>query len=221
MAETKTEAETGGKPPPRGRMRAAQREFTRARLVDAAIEVFAERGYAHATVDEIAERAGATRATFYLHFKAKSDLLLDLLDRSAGHFDSAYRDLSPIAHAPTHESVRRWLAAVMQEWKVIADVARPVHEAATIEPEVHEILVKRNNGHIAALASALRTGAPRLAARDADVYASILLAPLSYYFRVFLSGDKFDQRRVLDAMAASWMAVMDRALSDVPAQGSP
>ena len=202
-----------GSAQPRGRMRAAQREFTRTRLVDAAVEVFAERGYARATVDEIAERAGATRATFYLHFKAKRDVLFDLLDRSAGHFNSAYRDLSPIAHAPTHESVRRWLAAVMQEWKVIADVARPVHEAATIEPEVHEILVRRNNTHVAELASALRAGAPALAARDADVYASILLAPLSYYFRVFLRGDKFDQRRVLDAMAASWMAVMDRALS--------
>lgn len=202
-----------GKAHPRGRMRAAQREFTRARLVDAAIEVFAERGYARATVDEIAERAGATRATFYLHFKAKRDVLLDLLDRNAGHFDSAYRDLSPIAHAPTHDSVRRWLAAVMREWTVIADVARPVHEAATIEPDVHEILVRRNNTHVAALADALRTVAPALAPRDADVYASILLAPLSYYFRVFLRGDTFDRRRVLDAMASSWMAVMDRALA--------
>jgi AcrR family transcriptional regulator len=201
------------KAPPRGRIRAAQREFTRARFVDAAIEIFAERGYAHTTVDEIAERAGATRATFYLHFKAKSDLPLELLVRSAGHFHSAYRDLTPIANAPTYDSVRLWLAAVMQEWKAIADLARPVHEAATIEPEVHEILVRRNNSQVAELALALRTGAPRLAARDAEVYASILLAPLSYYFRVFLRGDEFDQPRVLDAMAASWMAVMERALS--------
>jgi len=50
-------------------MRAAQREFTRARLVEAAIEVFAEKGYPRTTVDDIAERAGSTRATFYLHFK--------------------------------------------------------------------------------------------------------------------------------------------------------
>ena len=194
-------------------LREQQRAYTRKRLMEAAGQVFAARGYPDATVDEIATEAGASRATFYLHFKAKSDLPLELLVRSAGHFHSAYRDLTPIANAPTYDSVRLWLAAVMQEWKAIADLARPVHEAATIEPEVHEILARRNNSQVAELALALRTGAPRLAARDAEVYASILLAPLSYYFRVFLRGDEFDQPRVLDAMAASWMAVMERALS--------
>lgn len=204
------------KAPPRGRMRAAQREFTRTRLVDAAVAVFAERGYARATVDEIAERAGATRATFYLHFKAKSDLLLDLLDRGASHFHGVYEDLSPVAHAPTYASVRRWLAVAMHEWEAIADLARPVYEAASIEPEIHEILHARNAVQITELADALRKGAMSLSARDGEVYASILLAPLSYYFQLFLRGEKFDQRRVLDAMAEAWMAVITRATAESP-----
>jgi AcrR family transcriptional regulator len=216
MAETSppATAEAGGRTPPRGRMRAAQREFTRARLVDAAVAVFAERGYARTTIDEIAERAGATRATFYLHFKAKGDLLLDLMDRGAGHFHGVYRDLSPIAHAPSYESVRRWLATAMHEWQAIADLARPVQEAAILEPEVHEIQVRRNNEQIAELAQALRVGAPALKPRDAEVYASILLAPLSYYFQLYLRREQFDQRRVLDVMAASWMAVIGQAQSE-------
>src|ERR1700761_7867655 len=87
---------------PRGRMRAAQREFTRTRLVEAAIEVFAEKGYARTTVDDIAERAGSTRATFYLHFKAKSDVLSELMARGERHFHQVYQGLSPIiAQQPT------------------------------------------------------------------------------------------------------------------------
>src|SRR5215471_17847349 len=73
-------------PRPRGRMREAQREFTRTRLVEAAIEAFKESGYAHATIEEIADRAGTTRATFYLHFKSKSEIIAVLQERSQEYF---------------------------------------------------------------------------------------------------------------------------------------
>jgi AcrR family transcriptional regulator len=189
-------------------MRAAQREFTRNRLIEAAIEVFAEKGYARTTVDDIAERAGSTRATFYLHFKAKSDLLSELIGRGERHYHKIYQDLSPIAQRPTLAGVRMWLSVAMAEWKSIANLSRPVYEAASIEPEVNDILAARNNGQIAELADALRAGAPSLSAPDAEVYASILLAPLSYYFQVFLRGRPFNERRVLDAMASAWMAIM-------------
>jgi AcrR family transcriptional regulator len=199
---------SGQKTPPRGRMRAAQREFTRTRIIEAAIEVFAEKGYARTTVDDIAERAGSTRATFYLHFKTKSDVLSELMSRSERHFYKIYQGLSPIAQRPTLAGVRMWLSMAMTEWKAVANLSRPVLEAASIEPEVGDILTARNDGQIAELAQALRDGVPALSAPDAAVYASILLAPLAYYFQLFLRGRPFNERRVLDAMASAWMAIM-------------
>jgi AcrR family transcriptional regulator len=189
-------------------MRAAQREFTRTRLIEAAIEVFAEKGYARTTVDDIAERAGSTRATFYLHFKAKSDVLSELIIRGERHYHKIYQDLSPIARRPTLAGVRMWLSVAMAEWKAIADLSRPVHEAASIEPEVNDILTARNDAQVAELADSLRDGAPALSRPDAEVYASILLAPLTHYFLLFLRGRPFNERRVLDAMASAWMAIM-------------
>ena len=50
---------------------------TRARLVAAAAEVFAERGYDGAGVQEIARRAGLTTGAIYANFRGKADLLLD------------------------------------------------------------------------------------------------------------------------------------------------
>jgi AcrR family transcriptional regulator len=48
-------------------------------LADAAAELFLEQGYARTTVDQIAIRAGVSRATFFNYFQAKSDVLwLDL-----------------------------------------------------------------------------------------------------------------------------------------------
>jgi TetR/AcrR family fatty acid metabolism transcriptional regulator len=48
--------------------------------MDAAIKVFAERGFHTATVAEIAKAAGVADGTIYLYFKGKDDLLLRLFD---------------------------------------------------------------------------------------------------------------------------------------------
>jgi TetR/AcrR family transcriptional repressor of nem operon len=53
----------------------------RADLLDAGLELFAERGFAKATIAEIVERAGVAQGTFYLHFATKEALLSALQDR--------------------------------------------------------------------------------------------------------------------------------------------
>lgn len=50
-------------------------------LLDAGLEVFAERGYAKTTIAEIVERAGVAQGTFYLHFATKEALLFALQER--------------------------------------------------------------------------------------------------------------------------------------------
>ena len=51
-------------------------------LIQAAAEVFAERGYAGAGVAEIARRAGVTTGAIYSRYSGKSELLLEALKRS-------------------------------------------------------------------------------------------------------------------------------------------
>ncbi|WP_410596788.1 TetR/AcrR family transcriptional regulator [Amycolatopsis sp. lyj-23] len=48
---------------------------TRVRLLDAALDLFGERGYDSVTVAEIAERAGLTKRTFFRHFADKREVL--------------------------------------------------------------------------------------------------------------------------------------------------
>ncbi|MEU0532926.1 TetR/AcrR family transcriptional regulator [Amycolatopsis tolypomycina] len=48
---------------------------TRERLLDAALDLFGERGYDSVTVAEIAERAGLTKRTFFRHFADKREVL--------------------------------------------------------------------------------------------------------------------------------------------------
>jgi TetR/AcrR family transcriptional regulator len=58
--------------------RAPATRDTKERVLNAALSVFAERGYQAATVEEIAERAGMTKGAVYYWFRDKEDLACDL-----------------------------------------------------------------------------------------------------------------------------------------------
>lgn len=80
-----------------GRPRASSRGM----LAEAAGELFLEQTYAGTTVDDIARRAGVSRATFFNYFAAKSDLLWLEVDESLAAFPAmlaeADDDVEPMA----------------------------------------------------------------------------------------------------------------------------
>jgi AcrR family transcriptional regulator len=61
-------------PSRRGRPRGSTRE----RILDVALELFAEHGYEQTSLREIAERLGVTKAALYFHFERKEDILFEL-----------------------------------------------------------------------------------------------------------------------------------------------
>lgn len=85
---------------------ASQRRLeTRTRLLDAAIEVFAEEGVHSASVEAICQRADFTRGAFYSNFSSKEELFLAVLDRElSSRVDAA--ELKARALAPTLKARR-------------------------------------------------------------------------------------------------------------------
>lgn len=59
--------------------RAQKQVVTRSALLESAADVFARRGYAAATVEEITESAGYSRGAFYSNFDDKEELFLTLI----------------------------------------------------------------------------------------------------------------------------------------------
>jgi TetR/AcrR family fatty acid metabolism transcriptional regulator len=56
-------------------------EVTRERILDAAAEVLARRGYDAANVDEIARKSGASKGAIYFHFPSKEEMALHLVQK--------------------------------------------------------------------------------------------------------------------------------------------
>jgi AcrR family transcriptional regulator len=65
-----------------------RRAETRRRLLEAALEVFAEEGFGRSTVDMVCARAGYTRGAFYSNFVSLDELFLAMWEqRSAAQID--------------------------------------------------------------------------------------------------------------------------------------
>lgn len=66
------------------RQRRPKRAEVRHRLLDAAFRVFAQRGYAEATLDEIAAQAGFSKGAVYSNFSSKEEVFYALLRERVG-----------------------------------------------------------------------------------------------------------------------------------------
>ncbi len=64
----------------RGRRRALTREEREKQILNEAIHVFARKGYAATSVNDIVESAGVSRGTFYHYFSCKEDIFLRIID---------------------------------------------------------------------------------------------------------------------------------------------
>ena len=85
-------------------------EARRELIESAAVRLFAARGYAGTTLDEVAAEAGVTKPMVYRHFRSKKDLYLALLAR---HRDDMPTFFERTAHETTWEGRLR---AMLELW---------------------------------------------------------------------------------------------------------
>lgn len=129
----------------------------RRRLQEAALELYAERGYDATTTAEIAARAGVTERTFFRHFADKREVLFggeaELRDTMVGAITEA-----PAGTAPLDLVVSAYLAAVP-----LFVAGRPVAERRARLIATAPALQERAHAKSAALADAVVSA---LVARD-------------------------------------------------------
>jgi AcrR family transcriptional regulator len=101
---------------------------TRERLIDAAAQVFAQRGVEAATLDEVAAAAGYTKGAVYSNFASKTDLLIALLERRIESQSAEYsqrfegQDIDSVARGllvpadHMEESERQFLMLFAEFW---------------------------------------------------------------------------------------------------------
>ena len=113
-----------GEPASKRALRSQGRKTMR-KLLDAAMVVFARRGYHAARVDDIVKVARTSHGTFYLYFSNKEDLLRALVGE-AGEVVAALDDaLGPVGpDAEGWQELRTWMERFSVAWQRYAPVLR-------------------------------------------------------------------------------------------------
>ena len=114
------EDHSGGPQPRRRLTQAESREQTRHRLLGAAAKVFAEKGYAGASLEEISELAGYTTGALYYHFSNKQQLFLELLragwSRQNSNWAGTVTTVFEDARSDPFDALDRFVAT-LAEWE--------------------------------------------------------------------------------------------------------
>ncbi len=124
---------------------AARHDETRRRLLDAAAELFAERGVDSASIDAIAERADRTSGAVYDHFGGKDGLLFALLQ--------SWTDAVAVAAAAEMEAAATLDERIAVLWRAVSAPVAGDGRWITLEhelwsyaarhPEARALLTKR------------------------------------------------------------------------------
>jgi AcrR family transcriptional regulator len=74
--------------------------FGREKLLNAAALAFMDRGYVGTSIDDIADRLGATKGFFYHHFSSKAELYFGVIDNAMKRIDEVVRPVFKQGLAP-------------------------------------------------------------------------------------------------------------------------
>jgi AcrR family transcriptional regulator len=158
-------------------------EHTRALLLDAAEEVFAEKGFTPASLDDIARAAGYTKGAIYKHFATKEDLFLAVSDR----YWRRYFDNFAEVMASAKEVGAREFDEIAKRWRQLSRDRGAEHAALGHEftlyllrnPEARDRVAAKRSEVVEALATFIVEGMDRLGGTlliPALTFAQVLVA---------------------------------------------
>jgi AcrR family transcriptional regulator len=127
--------------PPRS-LREARKELTRETLLSAAQAAFEEDGYVQVTVDDIVQRAGAGRGTFYLYFESKAKALEAVIEKTGlrQHYRALLVRLAAM-EAPSLEALEAWIDDYIDLYLAHRSLHRSLQEARAVEPQFTDDVV--------------------------------------------------------------------------------
>jgi AcrR family transcriptional regulator len=102
-------------------LRERKKQRTREQIIEAAMGLFAERGYHATTIADIATAADVAPRTFFTYFPSKEAVVFHNVERDLDSLASALRDRLPGETA--FDALRRWIDAMFDHWMAEGDEA--------------------------------------------------------------------------------------------------
>nr|WP_301551117.1 TetR/AcrR family transcriptional regulator [Alkalihalobacillus hemicentroti] len=120
------------------------------RIVEAAIEMFSEKGFAASSTSEIAKRAGVAEGTIFRHYKTKKELLLAIVTPVMGNLVAPFivKDLEKVLEKD-YEFYEEFLEAMVRNRQAFIQKHLPIVRILVQEIPFHEELRGQFIEHVA------------------------------------------------------------------------
>lgn len=159
---------------------------TRDRIVEAAFALFDEQGFEATTVEDVAERAGVGRTTFFRHFRAKEDAVLPDHDRVLAAVEARLREDDPL-------DVRVAAAArlVLERYLDEGERARVRYRLSKSVPAIGRSETAGHRAYQRAFRTAIRAelGTSPEAELEAELVANAVITAHNFVLRRWLRGN--------------------------------
>jgi AcrR family transcriptional regulator len=168
------------------------------RLARAAFDLFSERGFEQTTVDDIAERAGLGRATFFRHYRTKEDVIFPDHDRL---LDQVRERLRSTSHTSALAAVAEAVRLVLLHYLDEGDLARRRYKLTSTVPALREreiVSVARYQRLFREYIDGQLTSHGEPAALQAELMAAAVASAHNHVLRRWLRGDSTDPIREID-----------------------
>jgi len=117
--------------------RSIAHEEKRRQILEAAVRVFARRGYHTSRVGDIAEEAGVAHGLLYHYFEGKEAVLEAIFRETWGELLVAIREVEASEEA-AREQLRQVAAIVLRSWRRRPDVVRVLVREIARSPDLHK-----------------------------------------------------------------------------------
>ncbi|TML44347.1 MAG: TetR/AcrR family transcriptional regulator [Actinobacteria bacterium] len=179
----------------RSRTRSRRSDATRARITSAVRDLLSEGAFHEATMEQVAERAGISRATLYQHFGSRLDLV-DAICETFGE-NPALRELRDLVVNPDPEvALDQTIANTIRFWATEDSVLSQIYGVAAIDPAAQSLIDRQRGDRRGELARLVRnlSGAGRLGPSTQRALALLLVLTSYETFRE-LSGAGLSARQ--------------------------
>jgi AcrR family transcriptional regulator len=198
------------------RRKRADGELSRERILDAATEIAAERGYEGASIALVSKKCGLPASSIYWHFKNKDDLIAAVIERSFAGWLSAWQ-------VPDEGTAReRLVGMAMQIAKALLDSPDFIRlglmlvlERRPVEPRAREMFIQSRAQTSAALIKTMRGFAPELTKAQVHQLVTYAIAGADGLFIAKeISGDAVDLVELFELHARALYQTALRLVSE-------
>ncbi len=180
------------------------RSLTRRLLIEAALEKFNELGYHATRIEDIVSAAGASRSTFYLHFKGKIDVVHELIAVVEPEAEAIFARLADL-ESPSWENFRHTIVEFVEFYTRHRKAMRAIEDAIAVDREAEAVYQPTISRFAEGLTKHMVLGG-HANKEDARLRATLLIVQLERFCFMWIvrGGWNLDRERTISSITDIW-----------------